>query len=153
MVMYKETYKGKYKVKNPAKYRGDMNNVTYRSSWELKLMNWCDTNESVLEWGSEVAVIPYISPVDNKVHRYFVDFYMKIRDKHGVDQKYLVEVKPKKFTQEPVKPRRVTKQFVDEVFNYGVNQAKWKAAREFCEDRRWKFVVLTEDELKIGYSK
>ena len=151
--MYKETYKGKYKVKNPAKYRGDMNNVTYRSSWELKLMNWCDTNESVLEWGSEVAVIPYISPVDNKVHRYFVDFYMKIRDKHGVDQKYLVEVKPKKFTQEPVKPRRVTKQFVDEVFNYGVNQAKWKAAREFCEDRRWKFVVLTEDELKIGYSK
>lgn len=151
--MYKETYKGKYKVKNPAKYRGDMHNVTYRSSWELKLMNWCDTNESVLEWGSEVAVIPYISPVDNKVHRYFVDFYMKIRDKHGVDQKYLVEVKPKKFTQEPVKPRRVTKQFIDEVFNYGVNQAKWKAAREFCEDRRWKFVVLTEDELKIGYSK
>jgi hypothetical protein len=130
-----------------------MHNVIYRSSWELKLMNWCDTNESVLEWGSEVAVIPYISPVDNKVHRYFVDFYMKIRDKHGVDQKYLVEVKPKKFTQEPVKPRRVTKQFIDEVFNYGVNQAKWKAAREFCEDRRWKFVVLTEDELKIGYSK
>jgi len=153
MVMYKETYKGKYKVKNPAKYRGDMNNVIYRSSWELKLMNWCDTNESVLEWGSEVAVIPYISPVDNKVHRYFVDFYMKIRDKHGVEQKYLVEVKPKKFTQEPVKPRRVTKQFIDEVFTYGVNQAKWKAAREFCEDRRWKFVVLTEDELKIGYSK
>lgn len=151
--MYKETYKGKYKVKKPAKYRGDMHNVIYRSSWELKLMNWCDTNESVLEWGSEVAVIPYISPVDNKVHRYFVDFYMKIRDKHGVDQKYLVEVKPKKFTQEPVKPRRVTKQFIDEVFNYGVNQAKWKAAREFCEDRRWKFVVLTEDELKIGYSK
>jgi hypothetical protein len=130
-----------------------MHNVIYRSSWELKLMNWCDTNESVLEWGSEVAVIPYISPVDNKVHRYFVDFYMKIRDKHGVEQKYLVEVKPKKFTQEPVKPRRVTKQFIDEVFNYGVNQAKWKAAREFCEDRRWKFVVLTEDELKIGYSK
>jgi hypothetical protein len=78
---------------------------------------------------------------------------MKIRDKHGVEQKYLVEVKPKKFTQEPVKPRRVTKQFIDEVFTYGVNQAKWKAAREFCEDRRWKFVVLTEDELKIGYSK
>ena len=152
--MYKETYKGKYKVKNPNKYRGDYNNVIYRSSWELKLMNWCDTTHAVLEWGSEVAVIPYISPVDNKIHRYFVDFYMKIQDKNGNIEKYLVEVKPKKFTQEPVKPKRVTKQFIEEVFTYGVNQAKWKAAREFCEDRHWKFVVLTEDELKVdGYSK
>lgn len=152
--MYQETYKGKYKVKNPAKYRGDYNNVIYRSSWELKLMNWCDTTSSVLEWGSEVAVIPYISPVDNKIHRYFVDFYMKIQDKNGNIEKYLVEVKPKKFTKEPVKPKRVTKQFIEEVYTYGVNQAKWKAAREFCEDRRWKFVVLTEDELKVnGYGK
>lgn len=152
--MYQETYKGKYKVKNPAKYRGDYNNVVYRSSWELKLMNWCDSTSAVLEWGSEVAVIPYVSPVDNKVHRYFVDFYMKIQDKNGNIEKYLVEVKPKKFTQEPVKPKRVTKQFIEEVFTYGVNQAKWKAAREFCDDRRWKFVVLTEDELKVdGYRK
>lgn len=152
--MYQETYKGKYKVKNPAKYRGDYNNVIYRSSWELKLMNWCDSTSAVLEWGSEVAVIPYVSPVDNKVHRYFVDFYMKIQDKNGNIEKYLVEVKPKKFTQEPVKPKRVTKQFIEEVFTYGVNQAKWKAAREFCDDRRWKFVVLTEDELKVdGYRK
>jgi len=149
--MYKETYKGKYKVKNPKKYRGDIHDVIYRSSWELKLMNWCDSNDSVLEWGSEVAVIPYVSPVDKKVHRYFVDFYMKIRDKNGVDQKYLVEVKPKKFTQEPVKPKRVTKQFIEEVYTYGINQAKWKAATEFCDDRKWKFLVLTEDELKIGY--
>jgi len=152
--MYQETYKGKYKVKNPSKYRGDYNNVIYRSSWELKLMNWCDSTPAVLEWGSEVAVIPYISPVDKKIHRYFVDFYMKIQDKNGNIEKYLVEVKPKKFTQEPVKPKRVTKQFIEEVFTYGVNQAKWKAAREFCEDRRWKFVVLTEDELKVdGYRK
>jgi hypothetical protein len=152
--MYQETYKGKYRVKNPAKYRGDYHNVIYRSSWELKLMNWCDTTPAVLEWGSEVAVIPYVSPVDKKVHRYFVDFYMKIQDKNGRVEKYLVEVKPKKFTQEPVKPKRVTKQFLEEVFTYGVNQAKWKAAKEFCEDRQWKFVVLTEDELNInGYSK
>lgn len=152
--MYQETYKGKYKVKNPAKYRGDYNNVIYRSSWELKLMNWCDSTPAVLEWGSEVAVIPYVSPVDNRVHRYFVDFYMKIQDKNGNIEKYLVEVKPKKFTKEPVKPKRVTKNFIEEVYTYGVNQAKWKAAREFCEDRRWKFVVLTEDELKVdGYRK
>ena len=151
--MYKQTYKGKYKVKNPTKYRGDIHDVIYRSSWELKFMNWCDSTDSVLEWGSEVAIIPYLSPVDKRVHRYFVDFYIKIRDKNGTDQKYLVEIKPKKFTQEPVKPKRVTKHFLEEVFTYGVNQAKWKAAREFCEDRNWKFVVLTEDELKIGYIK
>jgi len=153
MGMYKQTYKGKYKVKNPTKYRGDIHDVIYRSSWELKFMNWCDSTDSVLEWGSEVAIIPYLSPVDKRVHRYFVDFYIKIRDKNGIDQKYLVEIKPKKFTQEPVKPKRVTKHFLEEVFTYGVNQAKWKAAREFCEDRNWKFVVLTEDELKIGYIK
>jgi hypothetical protein len=152
--MYQETYKGKYKVKNPAKYRGDIHDVIYRSSWELKFMNWCDTTPAVLEWGSEIAVIPYISPVDKRVHRYFVDFYMKVQDKHGLIEKYLVEIKPKKFTEEPIKPKRVTKHFIEEVFTYGVNQAKWKAAREFCEDRKWKFVVLTEDELKIdGYRK
>jgi hypothetical protein len=152
--VYKETYKGRYKVKNPSKYRGDIHEVIYRSSWELKFMNWCDQTDAVLEWGSEVAIIPYISPVDRKMHRYFVDFYMKIKDKNGNIEKYLIEIKPKKFTQEPVKPKRVTKQFLEEVFTYGINQAKWKAAREFCEDRRWKFVVLTEDELKIdGYHK
>ena len=148
--MYHRTYQGKYRVKNPSKYRGDINDVVYRSSWELKFMNWCDTTPAVLEWGSEIAVIPYVSPVDKKVHRYFVDFYMKVKDKNGVIDKFLVEIKPKKFTLEPVKPKRVTKQFLEEVYTYGVNQAKWKAAREFCEDRRWKFVVITEDELKIN---
>lgn len=152
--MYKNTYKGRYRVKNPAKYKGDINDVIYRSGWELKFMNWCDTTDSVLEWGSEIAVIPYISPVDKKIHRYFVDFYIKVKDKAGNTKKYLVEIKPKKFTQEPIKPKKVTKNFIEEVFTYGVNQAKWKAAREFCEDRNWEFIVLTEDELKVnGYNK
>ena len=76
--MYKETYKGRYRVQNPKKYRGNLSEVVYRSSWELKFMKWCDTNSSVLEWGSETTVIPYKSPVDNKIHRYFVDFYIKL---------------------------------------------------------------------------
>ena len=113
-------------------------------------MNWCDSTDAILEWGSEIAVIPYISPVDKRVHRYFVDFYMKVQDKNGRVEKYLIEIKPKKFTQEPIKPKRVTKQFLEEVFTYGVNQAKWKAAKEFCADRNWKFVVITEDELKLN---
>ena len=77
--MYKGIYKGRYRVLNPQKYRGDHSEVIYRSSWELKFMKWCDTNASVIEWGSETMIIPYKSPVDSKLHRYFVDFYIKVK--------------------------------------------------------------------------
>ena len=89
--MYKATYKGRYRVANPSKYRGDIHDVIYRSSWELKFMKWCDNNVSVLEWGSETMIIPYKSPVDSKVHRYFVDFYIRVKDRHGAITKYLIE--------------------------------------------------------------
>jgi hypothetical protein len=112
-------------------------------------MRWCDINPSVLEWGSEIAVIPYQSPVDLKWHRYYVDFYIKVRDKSGEITKYLIEIKPEKFTKPPIKPKKQTKKFIEEVFQYGVNQAKWQAAEEFCEDRRMKFLVLTENDLGI----
>ncbi len=147
--MNHKTYKGKYKVKNVKKYRGDSNDVVYRSSWELKFMNWCDKNDSVLEWGSEVVIIPYQSPADKRVHRYFVDFYLKIKDRNGIEQKYLIEIKPKRYTEKPEKPKRVTKQFIHELYTYEINQAKWKAAREFCADRNLKFLVLTEKELNV----
>ena len=147
--MYKETYKGKYRITNSKKYRGDINNIVYRSSWELKFMKWCDLNESILEWGSETTVIPYKSPVDNKIHRYFVDFYIKVKNKDGFVKKYLVEIKPEKFTKPPEIPKKQTKQFIQEVFNYGINQAKWKDADRFCQDRGWKFLVLTEKDLGI----
>ena len=147
--MYKNTYKGRYRVNNPSKYRGDINDVVYRSLWELKFMKWCDINNSVVEWGSEIAVIPYMSPVDRRVHRYFVDFYLKIVDKSGGITKYLIEIKPDRFTKPPPIPERKTKKFIQEVMQYGVNQAKWKAADEFCLDRGMKFLVLTENDLGI----
>lgn len=112
-------------------------------------MKWCDLNPSVLEWGSEITVIPYKSPVDNKVHRYFVDFYVRVRSRDGVITKYLVEIKPERFTRPPDKPKRQTKKFIDEVFLYGTNQAKWKAADEYCLNRGMKFLVLTERDLGI----
>lgn len=149
--MYKATYKGRYRVVNPGKYKGDAQDVIYRSSWELRFMKWCDINPSVLEWGSETVVIPYKSPVDNKLHRYFVDFYITVRDKNSVVTKYLVEIKPEKFTKPPEIPKKKTKRFIDEVFQYGTNQAKWKAANEFCMDRGIKFIVLTENDL--GFSR
>lgn len=150
--MYKGIYKGRYRVKNLGKYRGDINEVVYRSSWELKFMKWCDTNPNVMEWGSETVVIPYISPVDNRAHRYFVDFYIKVKTKEGTSTKYLVEIKPERFTKPPEIPQKKTKKFIEEVFLYGTNQAKWHAADEFCKDRNMQFLVLTEKDLGLKYS-
>jgi len=148
-MLYTKTYKGKFRAKNPTKYHGDINNIVYRSLWELRFMKWCDLNSSVQEWGSETVIVPYISPVDRKVHRYFVDFYIKIKNKTGATQKYLIEIKPERFTKPPAIPARKTKRFIDEVFQYGVNEAKWKAAFEFCQDRNMKFMVLTEKDLGL----
>ena len=148
--MYKAVYKRRYRVLNPSKYKGNLGEIVYRSSWELKFMVWCDRNASVLEWGSETVVIPYKSPVDNKLHRYFVDFYVKIKNKESKVTKYLVEIKPEKFTKPPEIPKKQTKKFIQEVFQYGTNQAKWKAANEFCQERGMKFLVLTENDLGIN---
>jgi len=112
-------------------------------------MKWCDTNPSVLEWGSETTIIPYKSPVDNRIHRYFCDFYVKIKSKDDVVTKYLIEIKPEKFTKPPAIPQKKTKRFVQEVFQYGTNQAKWKAADEYCQERGMKFLVLTEHDLGL----
>lgn len=149
-MLYTKTYKGKFKPKNPSKYKGDVTNIVYRSLWELRFMKWCDLNSSVEEWGSEIVIVPYVSPIDKKVHRYFVDFYIKIKNKRGVSEKYLIEIKPERFTKPPQIPARKTKKFIDEVFQYGVNEAKWKAAFEFCEDRNMKFMILTEKDLGIA---
>jgi hypothetical protein len=112
-------------------------------------MKYCDHNSAIVEWGSETMIIPYKSPVDNKVHRYFVDFYVKIKDSSNKITKYLIEIKPEKFTKPPEIPKRKTKRFIEEVFNYGTNQAKWKAANEYCQDRGMKFLVLTEKDLGL----
>jgi hypothetical protein len=146
---YTKTYKGKFRVDNPGKYKGDINNIVYRSLWELRFMKWCDKNPSVEEWGSETVIVPYISPLDRKVHRYFVDFYVKVRSKTGDLQKYLIEIKPERFTKPPAIPKKKTKKFIDEVFQYGVNDAKWKAAFEFCKDRNMTFMILTEKDLGL----
>lgn len=112
-------------------------------------MVWCDSNANVLEWGSEEIVIPYISPLDNRMHRYFPDFYVHTRTKTGGSQKFIIEIKPLKQTAPPQKQRRRTKRYITEVTTYAVNDAKWKAATEYCKNRRWQFKILTEKELKI----
>ena len=97
------TYKGLFKPKNPSKYKGNVNEIVYRSSWEKKMMIYCDTTASVVEWGSEELVIPYVSPWDGRYHRYFPDFYVKVKDRSGKLQKYIIEVKPKNQCTPPEK--------------------------------------------------
>jgi hypothetical protein len=143
------SYKGKFQPSYPKKYKGDPTNIIYRSLWERKFMMYCDLNENIIEWGSEEIALPYRSPLDNRVHRYFPDFYIKVKENNGVIKRYLIEIKPKKQTIEPKVQKRKTKSYIYEVTEYAKNMAKWKAAEEFCKDRMWEFKVLTEDELGI----
>ena len=143
------SYKGKFQPSYPKKYKGDPTNIIYRSLWERKFMMYCDLNENIIEWGSEEIALPYRSPLDNRVHRYFPDFYIKVKENNGMVKRYLIEIKPKKQTIEPKVQKRKTKSYIYEVTEYAKNMAKWKAAEEFCKDRMWEFKVLTEDELGI----
>jgi hypothetical protein len=144
-----ESIKSKYKPNYPNKYKGDANNIICRSSWERRFCSWCDLNENIIEWGSEEFWIPYLSPVDNRVHRYFPDFIIKLKESTGQIKTYVIEVKPKRQTQPPKPKSRMTKGFLYEAKTYAVNQAKWKAAVEFCKDRMLEFKIITEDELGI----
>jgi hypothetical protein len=142
-------YSGRFSPRNPQKYRGDFTNIVYRSTWECRVMTWLDNNDAIIEWGSEELVIPYKSPVDNRVHRYFPDFYVKVKQKDDTIRVMILEVKPAKQTKPPEKKKNVTKQYIQEVVTWGINEAKWKAATEFCLDRGWTFKVLTEHDLGL----
>ena len=143
------SYKGKFRPSKPKKYKGDPTNIVYRSLWELKFMRYCDSNTNIVKWSSEEIVIPYRSPIDNRFHRYFPDFYLKYKDNTGKIIEKVVEIKPAKQVKEPKVQKRKTKKYVTEVVTYAKNQAKWMAAEEFCKDRKWKFQILTEKELGV----
>ena len=143
------SYQGKYRPSNTKKYRGNPTNIIYRSLWERKFMVYCDKNENIIEWGSEEIAIPYRSPLDNRIHRYFPDFYIKYKDANGKIRRSLIEVKPFRQTQQPPILEKKTKGYIYEVAEYAKNQAKWQAAKEFGDDRSWEFKSLTEKELGI----
>jgi hypothetical protein len=141
-------YKGRFVPKNPKKYAGDANNIIWRSTWERKVMDWLDQSESVVYWSSEELVIRYFNPIDNKIHRYFPDFIVKVKRKDGTVMTHVLEVKPEHQTKEPIRKRK-TQKFINEYVTYTVNLSKWKAATEFCKDRGWEFKILTEKNLGI----
>ena len=143
--------KGVFKPKNPIKYKGDPTNIIYRSSWELKSMMYLDNHKDVIQWSSEELIIPYRSPIDGKIHRYFPDFYVKRRDKEGKIETLIIEIKPDSQTKPPMKVSKPNKRYIKEVFTWGINEAKWKAAKDYCDDRQFKFMVLTEKHLDIKF--
>ena len=140
-------YKGKFSPRNPQKYLGDYKNIIYRSTWECKVMAWLDKRPDVIAWSSEEMCIPYLSPVDGKMHRYFPDFIVKVKQETtGQVVTLMIEVKPDKQSRPPQKKSRITKHYIQEVVTWGVNQAKWKAAIEYCKDRKWEFMVMTSTD-------
>ena len=128
----------------PQKYAGDPSNIIMRSSWETKFAIWCDKNPQIVKWSSEETIIPYVSPVDGKPHRYFVDFKIQTVN----NKTYLVEIKPLKQTQPP-QGKNKTRRYLEEAATYLVNQAKWESARKFAKTRNWEFIVITEKELGL----
>ena len=148
-----ESIKSKYKPRNPRKYKGNPNNIICRSNWEKKFCQWCDTNENILLWASEEFSIPYVSPLDRRVHQYYPDFLIKVQEGGGAIRDYVIEVKPKRQCIPPKRKSKVTKSYIYEAKTYEVNKAKWRAAEDWCKDRRLTFKVITEDELGIKYKK
>ena len=135
-------YSGRYIVKNKTKYKGDFNNVIYRSLWERAVFGWCDNNPKIKYWSSEEVIIPYYYEVDKKYHKYFVDVKIIYEDKT-----LLVEIKPERETVPPTGEKR-TKRYIAEGLNYVKNMNKWKAANEYAKDRGWEFQIWTEKTLQ-----
>ena len=147
-------YKGKYVVHHKAKYVGDLENVVYRSKWELDVMKYLDKTPSVLKWASEPFPIQYYNPIKQRPARYFPDFYVESQRPDGTVSRIIIEVKPLKQTKQPRKSKTTTgkskRRFLRETATFAVNQSKWKAATAFCEDQGWSFKLLTEREIYKG---
>jgi len=144
---------GYYKLENPFKYLGDPNKIIFRSSWEYKLMRYCDLTKKVLEWSSEPIAIKYISPLDNKQHNYFIDFYLKVGLDDKTEIKYLVEVKPiKDYLNRPLlegkKTPKKLKVYEEQLKTYLVNNAKFNYAVRYAESIGMKFIILNDNNLK-----
>ena len=137
-------YKGKFKPKQIKKYIGNPTKIVYRSLLEKRFMLYCDKNDAILEWGSEEVVVPYKSPIDKRMHRYFTDFIVKLKNKDGINETLLIEVKPKKQCSPP---KKKSKRFLSEMKTYAINTAKWKAATEYAENKGWRFIIMTDETL------
>jgi hypothetical protein len=147
-------YKGKFTPSNPNKYVGDSTRIIYRSLWERKFMVYLDTSSQIKEWSSEEISVPYFDPNTKKMRQYFPDFVVKLAHNDSI---LMIEIKPKRQTIEPKPPKTKTRasqiKFLQASSIYAMNDAKWKAARDYCDKRGWNFKLMTQDDLGINYKK
>lgn len=159
-------YHGKFAPKNPAKYKGRIDKIEFRSLWELKLMKWCDEQAHVVKWSSEEIIIPYFDPVKNKNRRYFMDFWIRMNTPQGLKE-FIIEVKPDKECRfyktalqegkEPGPPRpkpksqnpKVMHRWYAECMTAATNTAKWNAAIKYARSKNMQFMIFSEYELGI----
>jgi Straboviridae/Kyanoviridae head completion nuclease len=142
---------GLFKPKHPSKYLGDPTRICYRSSWELSVMTMLDSHPEVIGWASEEVAIPYLSPVDGKIHRYFPDLLVRIKRKDEPIDTSLIEIKPLAQTKPPLKTegKQKSSRYIKEAVTFATNDAKWKAAKKYCTERKWNFILMTEKELGV----
>ena len=138
-----KSYRGLYRPTNPKKYVGNTKQIVYRSLLERRFMRYCDLNEDILYWASEELPVRYYNPLDKKYHRYFPDFIVKTVN----NEKYMIEIKPSRQVAKPKPPKKKTKSYMRESFEYIKNQAKWQAAKSYCDDKGMKFKLITENDL------
>lgn len=141
--MPKSFKQGLYKLRHPEKYLGDPNKVVFRSSWELEMNKFLDNNTKVLRWSSEELYIPYVKPTDGRVHRYYPDYFVEYENVRGEIVREIIEVKP--MNQVDYSNRKRLSDY--EKITKAVNEAKWQAAKQFCDKRSIKFSILTERQL------
>ena len=138
-----KSYQGLYKPTHPKKYVGDPKKIVYRSLLERRFMRYCDLNQDILFWASEELPIRYFNPIDKKYHSYFPDFVVKT----SKQKKYMIEVKPSRQIGKPKLGKKKSKTYMRESFEYIKNQAKWQAAKSYCDDKGMKFKLITEKDL------
>ena len=138
-----KSYKGLYKPTHPKKYVGDHRKIVYRSLLERRFMRYCDLNQDILFWASEELPIRYFNPIDKRYHRYFPDFVVKT----SKQKKYMIEVKPSRQIGKPKLGKKKSKTYMKESFEYIKNQAKWQAAKSYCEDNGLEFKIISEKDL------
>lgn len=143
--MTKKTHKGFFKPFNVQKYHGNPTNIVYRSSWELQMMREFDKNPNVIQWSSERKIINYQNPFTGKLHRYFPDFWVKQKNKQGIVEELIIEIKPLHEATRPPKGKN-TKTYKKQLMTYAKNLAKWKAAKRYCEIHNYRFVVITKNK-------
>jgi hypothetical protein len=143
----RNTARGKFVPKNPEKYQG-MGDPTYRSSWELTFMMFCDNNPAVEHWASESVKIPYRDPLTGKNTVYVPDFLIVYLDRNQKKHAELIEIKPNnQATLEAVGKNKLNQA------QYIRNLAKWEAATAWCKKYGIQFRVISERDIFHNGSK